>query len=229
MPVCLLVACGAASPAAEEPAARTECHDASARASDAWILVATRAEEAARPPAGEEPLAAERALDRLEAHAQALSREPREVDGEEAFALSSAMMDAIDAAGSELPVRLRERADTAAEALLTDRGRDGAARAARDAAAVLEQVLQSVRPGSIEERADRRALESLGRRARAAGEAYREESLASGDLRADRAEAAELPASAPEAVRQARAQATEASASVRRECAIERRLSVPTL
>ncbi len=224
----LLCACGAAAPAAVEPGAEG-CRAACERAGEAWSAVAARAEEAARPAPDEEPLAAEQALDRLEAHASALTREPREVEGDEAFALSSAMMDAIDAAGAELPPQLRERADLAAEALLTDRGRDGAARAARDAAAVLEQVLVAMRPGSLEQRATRRALATLGRRARDAGDAYREEGAATGDLRADRAEAAELPEAAAEDLRDARARAIEASAGVRRECAIERRLSVPTL
>src|SRR5690606_28847834 len=190
------------------------CRDGAARAAGAWGALAARAEEAARPSGGAEPVAAERALDRLEAHADALAREPREVDGEEAFALSSAMMDAIDAAGAQLPSSLRERADLAAEALLTDRGRDGAARAARDAAQVLEQVVQAGQPGSLEQRASRRALEALGRRARDAEQAYRDEGGESGDRRADRAEAAELPHDAPDAVREARARAVDESVAV---------------
>lgn len=223
----LLVACGAAAP--RPSAGGDACRAACQHASDAWLALATRAAGAARPTDREEPLAAEQALDRIEEHAAGLTREPREVEGDEAFALSSAMMDAIDAAGGELPPQLRERADLAAEALLTDRGRDGSARAARDAAAVLEQVLVAMRPGALEQRSTRRALATLGRRAQDAGEAYRAEGAATGDLRADRAESAELPEDAAEDLRDARARAIEASAGVRRECAIERRLSVPTL
>ncbi|MCZ7686749.1 MAG: hypothetical protein M5U28_51575 [Sandaracinaceae bacterium] len=104
----LLCACGAAAPAAVEPGAEA-CRAACERAGEAWSAVAARAEEAARPAPDEEPLAAEQALDRLEEHASALTREPREVEGDEAFALSSAMMDAIDAAGAELPAAPRAR------------------------------------------------------------------------------------------------------------------------
>lgn len=222
-----LASCGAAAPSAEVPD-RDACRAAIARAAGAWGVLAARTEEAARPE-GAEPLAVERALDRLEAHADALAREPREVDGEEAFALSSAMMDAIDAAGARLPPGLHEHAERAAEALLTDRDRDGAARAARDAAQVLEQVAQAGQPGSLEPRAGRRALEALARRARDAEQAYRHEGGESGDRRAGRAELAALPDGAPAAVRDARERALDASAAVRRACGIERRLTTPAL
>jgi hypothetical protein len=165
----------------------------------------------------------------LEEHVASLSETPREIGGDEAFALSSAMMDAVDAVGTQISAQLRDRADAAAEAILTDRGEQGALRAARDATEVLEQVLQAAHPGSLEERSQRRAMASLGRRAHAAADAYREDGPERGDLRADRSEAIALPEGSPEALRSARDHAVDASTTARRKCRIERRLSVPAL
>lgn len=224
----LLAACGGARPQATGPEDTAACRSACERAAEAWAAVATSAEAAAHPT-GETPLAAEQALDRLEEHVASLSATPREVDGDEAFALSSAMMDAVDAVGTQISAQLRDRADAAAEAILTDRGEQGALRAARDATEVLEQVLQAAHPGSLEERSQRRAMASLGRRAQAAADAYREDGPERGDLRADRGEAIALPEGSPEVLRSTRERAEDASTAVRRECHIERRLSVPTL
>lgn len=229
MLACGLAACGAsAPPASSHPDENAACREACVAAADAWASVATEAEQASQP-VGEAPLEAERVLDRLEEHIAALTREPRELDGEEAFTLSSAVMDAVDSVSAQIPARLRDRADAAAEAILTDRSEEGAVRAARDAAEVLEQVLQTVRPGSVEERSARRALASLGRRARATADAYRGEDAEHGDLRADRSEGVAIPSDAPETLVRAHTRAVEASTAARRECGVERRLSVPTL
>lgn len=223
----VLSACGAAQVAPSD-APSTACRAACAEAASAWARVADDAERAneASPAA---PNDADRVLDRLERHVAELERAPREVSGEEAFALSSAVMDAVDAMGDAVPATLRDRVDDAAEALLTSRTQEGSTRAARDAAQVLEQAVRTARPGSIEDRGRRRALDALGRRAREAAAAYREEGAAAGDTRADRAESAAVPEGAPEALVEARSRATAASSAVRRDCRIARRISVPSL
>ena len=228
-PVCLfflVAACGASAAPASDPSRATACDAARADAVAAWSAVADRSDELVRPT-GEEPLAAERALERIARHVAALESAPRELGGDEALALSGAVMDAIDAV--ELPASLRDRADDAAEALLTDRSEQGALRAGRDAEAILEQVVSAVRPGALEQRDVREALATLSRHARAAAEAYGAGDLASADARADRAEGAALPDDAPAAVRDARTHATGASRTVREACGIARRLTVPTL
>lgn len=222
----IVAACGASAAPASDPSRASACEGARADAATAWSAVADRSDELVRPT-GEEPLAAERALERMARHVAALESAPRELGGDEALALSGAVMDAIDAV--ELPASLRERADDAAEALLTDRSEQGALRAGRDAEAILEQVVSAVRPGALEQRAVREALSMLSRGARAAAEAYGAGELASADARADRAEGAALPDGAPAAVRDARTHATGASRSVREACGIARRLTVPTL
>lgn len=222
----LATACGASAAPPSDPSRSTACESARADAEAAWSAVAGNAEALARPEGGE-PLAAERALERVAAHVAALESAPRELDGDEALALSGAVMDAIDAV--ELPGSLRDRADDAAEALLTDRSDQGALRAGRDAEAVLEQVVQALRPGALEGRALREALSSLARRARAAAEGYAAGELEQADARADRAEGAALSDAAPAEVRDARAHATDASRALREACGIARRLTVPTL
>lgn len=92
------------------------------------------------PPENPESLAS-RVLVRLEAHIADLRAAPRELQGDEAFALSSAIMDAIDA--EPLSDALRLRADQAAEAILTDRSPEGAIRAAKQALEVLQEVVDA--------------------------------------------------------------------------------------
>ena len=219
--------CGGTAPPPATPATESAaCASASADATEAWSTLASQAEQAARPPE-DAPPDAERALDRLEAHVEALRGAPREISGDEALELSNAVMDAVDALHGQIPASLRDRADRAAEAILTDRSEQGSLRAAADAKEVLEQVLQTVRPGSIEARAERRSMATLSRRARATAEAYRDRGPQRGDLRADRSEAIALPGSAPDALRQAHEHAIEVSSTVRRTCRIDRRLAVP--
>lgn len=223
----LLAACGAAAPAPRDPAESAACESARADANAAWAAVAERAEQAAAPPEDRSPTDAERVLDRLRAHLAALEAAPREVSGDEALALSGAVMDAIDAV--ELPAPLRNRADQAAEALLTDRSEQGALRAGRDAVEILEQVVQAVRPGSREQEALGRALSTLARRARSAADAYHAGDLPQADRQADRAEGVSLTEAAPDEVRDGVTRATHASATVRSACGVVRRLAVPTI
>jgi uncharacterized protein (UPF0147 family) len=218
-------ACGGASSAAETVSPR-ECEGARVAARDAWRRVAEAAHAGAQPPTDEPPLLAERALARLEAHRDALRAEPREVDGERAFELSSAMMDGIDELTGELPDELRDRADDAAEALLTDRGRDGSLRAADGAVAVLEELVRTARPEAARAEARRAALAELAHRAARAAEAY-EADVARGDRYADRARVASLPDPVDPALRAARDEAAASSRAARRACGVSRTLEVP--
>lgn len=220
-----LASCGAPA-AIQGGSPSSACDVARSEAAAAWASVADHAHAAARAGAAGPTSAAERALERLEDHAAALEAQPREVDGNEAFGLSSALMDAIDA--TEVPPALRNRADDAAEALLTLRGERDSARAARDAVAVLKEVVRTTRPGALEQRERRRALSSLEDRARSAAESYRHLDPQQADVRADRAEGAPVPEDAPGAVVQARARAVEASTAVRTHCRFDRSLSVPS-
>lgn len=198
-----------------------ECEAARGEAATRWDAVATAAEAEAAPP-DRDPLAAETALDRLQDHLAALREAPREVDGEEAMALSSAVMDGIDEVGADLPTSVRERADDAAEALLTDRSEQGAVRATQGAILALESVLDEARPGSGEERRARDAARDLARRSRRAAEAYAA-GVREGDRAADRAETAPVSP----AIRPARDAARDASAEARAACRIDRVLAVP--
>src|SRR5690606_2176805 len=143
------------------------------------------------------------------------------------LAVAGAVMDAMDEV--ELPGALRERADLAAEALLTDRSEQGALRAGRDAVAILEEIARAAHPGALELRASREALASISRRARSAAEAYAAGELAQADARADRAESIALADDAPAAVRDARTDAASASRTAREACGIARRLTAPAL
>ena len=225
--VTLAMGCGGATPAAES-VSPLACERARVAAEAAWREVAVAASEAARPADGDAAPAADRALVQLEAHRDALRRSPREIQGDEALALSNARMDGIDEVSSVIPDRTRERADDAAEALLTDRGRDGSLRAAEGAVAMMEQVLREARPGSQEGRADRRALGELAQRATRAADSY-ETSADRGDRHADRARVAPIPTSAPPALTARRDGAVERSTDARRACGVTRTISVPSL
>ena len=110
--VCLpsVWACGA--PASVQTGPDPACEGARSDAAAAWARVAARAEVAAAPPE-HAASAAESALDRLNDHLSALRESPREVQGDEAMALSSSVMDGIDEVSGELSARVRERADDA--------------------------------------------------------------------------------------------------------------------
>jgi hypothetical protein len=136
-------------------------------------------------------------------------------------------MDGLDEIASRIPPPLRDRADDAAEALLTDRGEQGSLRAARGAIALLEQIVDEVRPGAAAERGERRALAELSRRARLASDGYASE-VPSGDRAADRAEAAPVPELATD-VSAALSAATEASRDARDRCRVARTLAAPSL
>lgn len=141
--------CGAAPPGVR---VRPECAVAREEADRAWTEGADPGRSMAH-----EPLEADRVLARLEAHVGALEVAPREVGDEEAMELSSALMDAIDAMGAALPRSLRDRADDAAEGLLTERSEEHAPRAARGAAEALEAALRTVRPEGRDPGLDPRA------------------------------------------------------------------------
>ena len=219
--VCLpsVWACGA--PASVQTGPDPACEGARSDAAAAWARVAARAEVAAAPPE-HAASAAESALDRLNDHLSALRESPREVEGDEAMALSSSVMDGIDEVSGELSARVRERADDAAEALLTDRSEQGAVRAAEGAIVALEAVLEEARPGSREERRARAAARELARRAGRAAEAY-ERSVPEGDRAADRAEVS--PAVEP--LGELRDEARDASRAARAACGVDRVLAVP--
>lgn len=213
---------------AEDAADRSAaCRSAQRAAGEAWSSVASRAERAALPPTTEEPLLAEVALERLLAHAASLDETPRAIEGDEALALSSAVMDGLDELSGRIPGPMRDRADDAAEALLTDRGEQGSLRAANGAIALLEQIVEEVRPHSASLRAERRALAEVSRRARVASEGYARD-VAAGDLGADRAEAAPVPESAAD-VSSAVRTATDTSREARSRCEVARTLATPSL
>jgi len=216
----LLCACGAASTGATDPS-RLDCGAARAQAQAAWADLAGDAERAATPE--REPLAAERVLDRINAHVAALEAGPREVGGDEALALSSAVMDAIDALA--LPSAIRDRADEAAEGLLTDRSEEGSLRAAREAAEAMSAVVEASQPGALEGREQRRALSALSGHARSAADAYGEGDVDEGDRHAGRAEAVALDDQAPSEVRDGLERASQASGGVRRACGASIRTS----
>ncbi|HJL19922.1 MAG TPA: hypothetical protein RMH99_29935 [Sandaracinaceae bacterium LLY-WYZ-13_1] len=220
------VACGGAG-GASETVSPEACERARTTARDAWRGVAEAASEAAAPADDEPELAAEAALERLEAHRDSLRDDPREVDGELAFSLSSAVMDGIDEVSGEIPDDLRDDADDAAEAILTDRGRDGSLRATEGAIAVLERVIRSARPRSAAALERRRALNELARRATRTVRGY-ETSVELGDRHADRARVAPLPDDVPRALRTRRTEAAERSRDARRACGVQRTLSVPS-
>lgn len=222
-----LVGCGGASPAGEAVSPE-RCEQARRAAEEAWREVAETATEAARPAEGEEELAAERALDRLEAHRNALRQTPREIEGDEALALSNAMMDGIDEVSGEIQAGTRERADDAAEALLTDRGQDGSLRAAEGAVAMMSQVLREARPDSADQRARRRALGEVARRATRAADGY-ETSVELGDRHADRARVAPMPESGSPDLVTMRDGAADRSRDARQACGVTRTLGVPSL
>lgn len=222
-----LFGCGGAATNAETVSPEA-CEQARQDARAAWQRVAERASAAARPPEGQTELVAEQALDRLLSHRDALRESPREIEGDEALALSNAMMDGIDELSGEIQTRTRERADDAAEALLTDRGEDGSLRAAEGAVATMQQVLEEARPGSDTERARRRALGELARRATRAANSY-ETSVELGDRHADRARVSSIPESVDTGVVAVRNEAVEHSRNAREACGVSRTLGVPSL
>lgn len=177
-----------------------------------------------------EPTALERAIERLERHAASLRRAPEEVAGEVALELSGVVMDAIDEVASAIPRRVRDRAETAAEALLTDRGAEDSIRAARAAALALEAVIEHLAPEVTAAMSMRRAVARFRARAESAAEGYADDARR-GDRRADRAEAAPLSdvAGVDETILAARAEAIRASASTRMACGFARTLSVPSI
>lgn len=215
--------CGASAAVVESPSV-AECEASRDHAGRLWGALADRSAAEAVPSGDGAALSLEATLERLETHLASLREQPHAVDGDEALALSSAIMDGMDAVSDGIPEALRERADHAAEALLTDRGA-GSIQATEGAIAVVEQVVASVRPEAVPARARRRALTEVSRRARAASLAY-EDDVAAGDRRADRAEAAPVPDDAS-GLRADRDAATRASAEARRACGVERTLSVP--
>ncbi len=190
------------------------CAAARQEAASAWTQVAERATDAL--PADREATDADRALARLHAHLAELETSPRALGGDEAMALSTVVMDAIDAQGSGLPAGLRDRADDAAEALLTDRSEQGAARAAQAAVLALQQVVEHERPGAGQARERRQTLEEIREHARRTAAAYREQPP--GDAEALAARATLAGADGPATLRAAQAEAAEASAQVRQRC-----------
>ncbi|MCA9608883.1 MAG: hypothetical protein KC619_24935, partial [Myxococcales bacterium] len=136
----LLVGCGAtAHPVGPSDA----CVDAAEEARAAWAgLAEALGREDAPPPTAIDPV-----LVRLSEHVRAVqANPPDEVEAVTAMALSSAVMDAIDALPSGAPDEVRARADFAAESLLSDRTPGGSVRAARDAASALEAAFAAVDP-----------------------------------------------------------------------------------
>ncbi|MFK7986256.1 MAG: hypothetical protein AB8I08_09505 [Sandaracinaceae bacterium] len=226
--VCAVVlsACGASSPPSTTPPDASACRAAQAEAETRWQAVTEAAQAVAEGPEAASSPATD-ALATLEQHVQSLHETPRELDGEEAMALSNAMMDGIDALGAALPDAEREAADDAAEALLTDRSRDGARRSATHALAAFEAALQIAQPTTAAERAERRTAGELAQRARRAAEAYAT-GIEEGDRAADRAEVAPLP-EGDTRLGTLRDAATEASQEARQVCRVPRTLAAPGL
>lgn len=222
----LVSACGAATTESTLPVDADACSAAQTGAQTRWEAVREAAQSIAEGPDAQETPATE-ALSALETHLQSLRETPRELDGEEAMAVSNAMMDGIDALGSELPDAEREVADDAAEALLTDRSRDGARRSATNALAAFEAALRVAQPQTAAERARRRTAAELARRATRTAEAYAS-GVPEGDRAADRAEVAPLPEE-NDAIRALRDAATEASREARQDCRVPRTLTAPGL
>lgn len=217
--LCVSSGCGGAP--ASPTAGAGDCRAALDGAARSWSSVGDAA-AAALPPEGE-LTEADRALARVEQHLAELEAAPHEIGDGEAMALSSAVMDAIDAAGT-LPTGLRDRAEDAAEALLTDRSVEGGPRAARAAAEALEAVCERTHPGSGEERERRVQLGRLLREAQAIAAAYRGDDPSSADARAARTAVPEGAA----AVQQAHAEALEASTAARQACRLGARIAVPS-
>jgi hypothetical protein len=216
------VACGGVMPAADR--STSACERAQSDAARAWAEAGDRAEEIGREGDTSPPTPVAVALDRLHEHARSLEAEPRELGGDEALAISSVLMDAVDATHGELPNGLRERADDAAEALLTDRSEQGAGRATRGAITVLEEIVRAVDPVAATTRETRLTLADFATRARDAASAYAE-SAAAGDRSAEHAESLALPPPAMEA----RDRAVELSSIVRSECGVARSVAAPSL
>lgn len=217
-----LTACaGAPTPMAED-GSEDRCGDATREATLRWARLAEVAQPLATAPSRD--TMESRARTALHAHVVSLRESPRELDGETAMALSNTMMDGIDALGADLPNAERNRADDAAEALLTDRSRDGSRRAAEGALLAFEAALDAARPAERDARALRQAASQIGPLAERAAEAYTA-GVAEGDRAAERAEGAELPEGSELAA--ARERAEDASRRARSDCEHPRTLRVP--
>ncbi|MBZ0115927.1 MAG: hypothetical protein K8H88_02950, partial [Sandaracinaceae bacterium] len=131
-----MTACGAPSPARPAPS----CDEARDRAVRAWTALAAEVEPG-------EPRELPPTYAQLETLRERLAQHGGEdvtIADAEAEALANALMDAIDACEGMLPAPLRDRAESAAEALLTER-RDGAD-AVRDAIAVIDAMERAAHP-----------------------------------------------------------------------------------
>lgn len=217
----LLAGCGAT---ASGPAAPSDaCVAATRDARGAWAMLADVLGMEAPPAA----TAIDPVLVRLSEHVRAVrERPPDEIEAPTAMALSSAVMDAIDALPSGVPEGLRARADFAAEALLSDRTPGGSVRAARDAASALEAAFAAVDPEGAAARSGAQGRVRLQRRAQSAANGY-EESPRAGDQRAARAEHLEVPLT--EDAARTRAAAVDASRQARAACGFARGLTVPSI
>lgn len=214
--------CGGTAVEAREPDGEA-CELARLEAQRTWQALARDGEGIAPPEPGP-PIALEAVLRDLREHEQSLRAAPDEVDGQVAFALADAMMGGIDEVASDVSESLRSRADDAAEALLTDRSAQGAARATADAIAVIEQVVAEARPDRAAAATSAWSTAEVIRRASATAEAYGE-GPEEGDRAAQRAEEAPPVAG----LESAQADAADASTAVRETCGFRRALTVPSL
>lgn len=220
--LCLVLAgCGAAAPALDRPS--DACVSATRDARGAWAMLADVIGMEDAPAAS--PI--DPVLIRLAEHVQAVREHPPdEIEARAAMALSSAVMDAIDALPPGVPDPLRARADFAAEALLSDRTPGGSVRAARDAADALEAAFAAVDPEGAAARSGAQGRARLGRRAQSAADGY-EESPTAGDRRAARAEDLEVELAGDAHL--TREAAIEASRRAREACDVPRTLTVPSI
>ncbi len=218
----LLAACGGAHASPSDATDAQACDVARLDAERAWRDLAEGAQEAAARLAESDgpPLRLEAVAEQLRAHVAALEAEPREVPGEEAFALANGMMEGVDEVAADLDDGLRQRADDAAEAILTDRTAAGSRQASLDAAALIDEVVRQARPGRAAAQGHA-GVGELARRADDAAEAYAR-GVAEGDQAAARAE--EAPAGDWVEARQ---RAVDASAEARSRCGVDRTLVVP--
>lgn len=213
-----LLGCGAAiEPDSVDPAV---CDRARADAQVAWARLAELTAPPT-PPAESEPSAVEVAIAGLQAHALSLEEDaPEAIDGEVALRLSGSVMDALDSL-PDVPGATRERIDTAAEALLTDRTAAGSMQASRACISLLEGTREPPPAGALAP-VD---LAWLHESAASAATGY-EESARVGDRHAQRSEARSFEGLSAE-MSDARAAAIGASGEARQACRVARSLAVP--
>jgi hypothetical protein len=136
-----IAGCGAAAPVATHD----ECAPARAQAAEAWQTLG----------ASYAPSSSGAEVEDLDALRSTLQSHFRDGDAEfvmpdaEAEMMANALMDAIDRRERVLPAALRDRAESGAETLLTQRRGENGARAAREAIEIVEQMRRVAHPDSV--------------------------------------------------------------------------------